>query len=231
MNRLKISLTRNIPNPNIYVKMLPEYRGWIYLEEEALELKARWSSIFGEPNLPLDLEIGCGNGFFFNQQVRANPKRNLLGIEIKYKPLVQTVRRIKNDNLQNGRGLRFNARAIEAIFSHEELNNAYIYFPDPWPRRSQQKNRLMTLEFLNKLFLVQKPGSFLDFKTDSLEYFNSIEKFLSDSPYEVIRFTRDLHQSEWVSENFMTAFERIFTGKGQPINYFRLYKPPTSNQF
>ena len=224
MNQLKISLTKNIPNPNIYVAMLPEYKGWIYLEEDAPSIKGSWNGIFGDPKLPLDLEIGCGNGFFFNQQVRAFSDRNLLGIEIKYKPLVQTVRRIKRDNLQNGRGLRFNAHVIDQIFSHEELNNVFIYFPDPWPRRSQQKNRLCTREFLIKLFLIQKPNGYLDFKTDSLDYFNFVLKEIPHSPYEVVRFSRDLHKSEWASENFKTSFEKIFTQKGQPIYYTRLFK-------
>src|ERR1700683_3448711 len=100
-------LTKNIPFPNIYVKMLPEFKGWIFLEEEALQLKGKWTSVFGKPEQPLDLEIGCGNGFFFGHQVETQQGRNLLGIELKYKPLVQTVRRAKSKNLENGRGIRF----------------------------------------------------------------------------------------------------------------------------
>ena len=53
-----------MPHPNIYIQMLPEYRGWIFLEEEACSLKGRWAGVFGDPQLPVDLEIGCGNGFF-----------------------------------------------------------------------------------------------------------------------------------------------------------------------
>src|SRR5258708_7940906 len=151
MNRLNMSLTRNIPNPNIYVKMLPEYAGWIFPEEEALKFKNRWSEAFVDRSLPVDLEIGCGNGFFFEHQVKSRQDRNLLGIELKYKPLVQTVRRVRKLNLGNGRGIRFHAKLIDQIFAGDEINHIFIYFPDPWPKLRQQKNRLLKTEFLTKL--------------------------------------------------------------------------------
>src|ERR1700683_4495348 len=113
-------LTRNIPSPNIYVKMLPEYSGWIFLEEEASNMKGKWAGAFPKVEQPLDLEIGCGNGFFFASQAQREPTRNLLGIELKYKPLVQTVRRARNAKSENARGIRYHARYIERIFAGDE---------------------------------------------------------------------------------------------------------------
>ncbi len=224
MNRLPISLTRQIPNPNIYVKMLPEYKNWIYLEEEAPLHKGKWVDVFNETRLPLDLEIGCGNGFFFEHQVRNNLSRNLLGIELKYKPLVQTVRRVKRLNLTNGKGLRFNAQFINLIFEKEELDNVYIYFPDPWPKTRQLKNRLLRREFLNNLFSLQKTDCFVDFKTDSKNYFDFVSDEVKFTPFAVGRYSEDLHKSNFASENFMTSFEKIFSKKNQPIYYMRWVK-------
>jgi tRNA (guanine-N7-)-methyltransferase len=230
MNR-SFSLTRNIPCPNIYVKMLPEYKGWIFLEDEVPQIKGRWREVFGDPGLPLDLEIGCGNGFFFEHQVKSAPQRNLLGIEIKYKPLVQTVRRVKRLDLPNGRGLRYHAALVEDMFEADELRHIFIHFPDPWPKLKQKKKRLVQKGFLHSLSRVQKAGEIVDFKTDSMDYFESVEKALVGSPYEVIRHTRDLHRSEWSGENFMTSFEKIFTRKGLPTYYMRLVnrKNPTNS--
>lgn len=222
MNLPQMSLTKNIPRPNIYVQMLPEYEGWIFLEDQAGSLKGKWRDCFGSPNLPLDLEIGCGNGFFFEHQVRSTPSRNLLGIEIKYKPLVQTVRRVKKDRLPNGRGLRFHARHIRNIFETNELSNVFVFFPDPWPRRKQRKNRLVRREFLNHLSEIQKPQGLLTFKTDSEDYFNFVEEELSQTPYAIKKHSRDLHASRWATENFITSFERIFSQKGQPIFFMQL---------
>jgi tRNA (guanine-N7-)-methyltransferase len=217
-------LTKNVPFPNLYIKMLPEYKSWIFLEEEAVALKGNWASVFEKTEQPLDLEIGCGNGFFFAQQVAGYPHRNLLGIELKYKPLVQTVRRVKSKNQGNGRGVRFHAGYIEGLFSKEELHNVYIYFPDPWPKKRQQKNRLLNAEFFQKLYSLQKPNCFIDFKTDSLSYYESVFTELKNAPFKIARQSRDLHKSAWNSENFMTSFEKIFANKGQPIYYLRLLK-------
>jgi tRNA (guanine-N7-)-methyltransferase len=215
-------LTKNIPFPNLYVKMLPEYKNWIYLEEEAVGLKGKWASVFEDPKKPLDLEIGCGNGFFFAQQVENRLDRNLLGIELKYKPLVQSVRRVKNKNLLNGRGIRFHAGYIDGIFVPQEINHIYIFFPDPWPKKRHRKNRLLNAQFFKMLSDIQKSNEFIDFKTDSEDYFDQVYSQISETPYKIVRHSRDLHKSEWAQENFMTSFEKIFTDKGQPTFYMRL---------
>lgn len=208
-------------HPNIYVHMLDEYAGWIYTEKECLAQKGSWKSVFAEPSLPLDLEIGCGNGYFFENIVKNNPQRNYLGIELKYKPLVQTIRRVKKLGLQNGKGIRFHANYVDRIFSPGEIENTYIYFPDPWPKARHAKNRLMKAGFLNKLFEIQKPGAFLDFKTDSEPYFDWAMEEFKKTPYRQVRYSKDLHKSEWATSNFVTAFEKIFISKGQPIFYAR----------
>jgi tRNA (guanine-N7-)-methyltransferase len=217
-------LTKNIPFPNRYVQMLPEYKNWIFLEEEAVGLKGKWASVFEDSLKPLDLEIGCGNGFFFAQQVASFAERNLLGIELKYKPLVQTVRRIKDRDLTNGKGIRFHAGYIEGLFEAEEINNIYIYFPDPWPKKRQQKNRLLNQDFFAKLHKIQKDLGFVDFKTDSESYFLAVREIVKETPYSVVRESFDLHKSPWAAKNFMTSFEKIFSKKGQPIFYMRLSK-------
>ena len=214
-------LTKNIPSPNIYVKMLPEYQDWIFLDEDARKLKGLWKDVFPQSQQPLDLEIGCGNGFFFEQEARAFPERNILGIELKYKPLVQTVRRVRNAGFTNARGIRYHARYIDSLFAPKELSNIFIYFPDPWPRKRQHKNRLVRTEFLEVLKTLQKPGCWVDFKTDSKDYFEFAEGEGKNSSYKIIRHSLDLHKSEWAAENFVTSFERIFLRKGQPIYYMR----------
>lgn len=216
--------TEEVKEPyNIYKEMmLTTYQDWIFSEGQALELKGKWASQFSQPQLPLDLEIGCGNGFFFHERARTNPQRNLIGIEIKYKPLVQTLRRAYRDNLPNTKGIRLEARLIDHTFGESELNEIFIFFPDPWPKRRHQKNRLLTTEYFNKLSRVQKPGQILTFKTDSAPYFEFVETQLPSTPYKIVKHTRDLHQSPFAEENFITSFERIFMKKGTPINFVQL---------
>ncbi len=219
-------------HPNIYVdKLYQEFKDIAFDEKEALGLLGKWreKGFLKLPSqacglLPLDLEIGTGNGNHFAYLAKKNPQRLLVGVELKFKPLVQSIRRALKAGCQNVCITRFDANLLAQIFAPNEINDVYIHHPDPWPRRRDWKHRLIQHRFLNELFELQKPGSFVDFKTDSLEYFDWAEEMISQSRYQVIRTTRDLHQSDWTKENFITQFEKIFLNKSQPIYYSRLLK-------
>lgn len=91
-------------------------------------------------------------------------------------------------------------------------------------KQKQWKNRLVDDEFLKILFHLQRPGSIIDFKTDSQHYFGwSLERF-HRSRYTVAAVTRDLHTSDMNDTNFVTPFESIFLEQGVPICAARLEK-------
>jgi tRNA (guanine-N7-)-methyltransferase len=72
---------------------------------------------------------------------------------------------------------------------------------------------------------LQKPGSIIEFKTDSLVYFDWAMDEIRQSKYNILFETRDLHNSPIKAENFETAFEKIFLREGILINFVRLQKP------
>jgi tRNA (guanine-N7-)-methyltransferase len=216
--------TREIAKPTAYVAALgrQEIEG-AFDEERAEKLKGQWRELaFQAPiKAPLDVEIGTGNGFFFAHRALSEPGRLLLGLEIKFKPLVQAIRRALGAGAKNARIARYHAGYIQNLFTPGEIENVFIHHPDPWTKKSKTKRRLMNRDFLTVLFAIQKSGSFLEFKTDSREYFFwAVEEF-KHSPYRIERYSESLHQSEWRDENFVTHFERIYLEMGQPIYYLR----------
>lgn len=224
---LHIRLTRNLPSPTAYaVALNGEYANDAYNEERAPWFKGVWrEKSFNVPaDTPFDLEIGTGNGFYFAHHAKKYPERVLLGIEIKYKPLIQTIRRAIKAGSTNMKIARYNANYIWELFNDEELDNIYIHFPDPWLKKSRNKNRLINLNFLEQMFKKQKPNSFIEFKTDSLDYFNWSMDFFKASSYTVEEVTYDLHNSPLAETNFSTHFEKIFLKQNIKINYARLYK-------
>ena len=72
------------------------------------------------------------------------------------------------------------------------------------------------------LWDLQKPGSKLDFKTDSEEAFLWCEDEIKKSKYKIEYLSRDLHQSDMAAENYETAFEKIFLKQGLKIHFVRL---------
>jgi len=222
----QLAKSRDLPNPNIYVQaLLGEYSAWALDEERAPRLKGNWRSEFGGlDKTPLDLEIGTGNGHHFAWRAQSNPERFLIGIELKYKPLIQSIRRARSNGSENVRMLRYNARLLTELFQDEELNDIVIHHPDPWLKKSQRKHRLIQTDFLSEMHRVQRPRGVVEFKTDSEDYYNWALPLFRQSPYQLIGETRDLHQSDFAADNFVTQFEQLFLSKGQPIFYAKLLK-------
>lgn len=223
--RLNIVKTRDITNPTYYVQAIQsEYKDVAYDEVRATEMRGVWRSKsfrIADATVPLDLEIGTGNGFHFAHRAQAEPNRLLIGLELKYKPLIQSIRRALKNGSENARIARYHAHFLENLFEPGEINHVFVHHPDPWTKRSTQKHRLLKSEYLLKLHGLQRPSSFVDFKTDSRDYFFwAVEQF-KKTPYVIERYTENLHHSEWSAENFMTYFEKMFSVNGQPIFYLR----------
>jgi tRNA (guanine-N7-)-methyltransferase len=226
--RPKISSTRDVLNPNIYIRTLEgEFHNYAFNEERAPLNKGLWrSEVFKlySHEIPLDVELGTGNGHHFAHHAATYPERLLVGMELKYKPLVQTMRRTLNNNSINARILRSHAHNIDLIFEQNEINNVYIHFPDPWERPKKFKNRIVCETFLNRLHGLQRPDSFIEFKTDSREYFLWALNEIKKTPYKIELETLDLHATSLKDSNFITTFERIFIRQNIPINYVKLRK-------
>lgn len=227
-SKAKLTRTQDLPAPNEYAQMLlGEYSHKAFDQDKAVTYKGKWrSSIFKQDDrYPVDVEIGTGNGYFFAHRSSANLDRGLVGFEVKYKPLIQTIRRaLKSGAEENAYICRYNAGEIKDIFEKNEINDVFIHHPDPWPRKKHWKHRLIQKDFLNDLYELMRPGSSVEFKTDSLDYFDWAEPLFRDSKFAMEFTTRDLHHSEKASENFITHFEKIFLAKGQPIYYLRCKK-------
>lgn len=224
---LKLKAVESIRYPNSYiVALLEEYNQWAYTEQLAPQFKGKWrQEVFAvDPLHPLDLEIGTGNGLFFANRALSYPERCLIGIERKFKPLIQAIRRARRGGALNARMVRYDADLPWDLFAPEELNNIYIHFPDPWVKPRWHKNRLIQHAYMQELYNLQRSGSFMEFKTDHAPYFDHALDVFKNGPYKIQGYTYDLHKSEFASSNFVTQFESLFLRKGQPINYALLCK-------
>lgn len=221
----RLSVTRTLPVQNPYTRaLLMDDADWAFSEERAPKLQGKWrSEAFGcVSNLPLDLEIGTGNGAHFLHRCQQHSERLLVGIEVKYKPLIQTIRGARRANVINGRMARYHAFDVADLFAEGELNDVFVHFPDPWTSPRKPKNRLFQPAVLAALWRLQQPGSCIEFKTDSEEAFSWTLDQVKDSPYLAEAITRDLHKSNLAEGNFVTQFESIFLRQNKPIHFMRL---------
>jgi tRNA (guanine-N7-)-methyltransferase len=225
--RPNLNKTKSLKRPNDYTQaLLNEYATFAFDEEDAPLNKGQWRSSMGlTDNTSIDLEIGLGNGLHFAHHATTFADRGIIGVELKYKPLIQSIRRAVNAGAKYARAIRYHAFNLDLVFDAQEINDIFVFFPDPWTSPRKPDNRILNPRMIQLLFSRQRPGSRLYFKTDSEEAFDwCLDKF-QKSPYLVNFVTRNLHSSDRAPTNFVTQFESLFVRKGLPIYYLEAQKP------
>ena len=106
---------------------------------------------------PLYIEIGCGKGNFIIETAKQNPNINFIGIERYESILLRAIKKVENIP-SNLRFMCIDAKEIDKYFNHN-VDQIYLNFSDPWPKKRHSKRRLTSHDFLLKydvLFKGQK---------------------------------------------------------------------------
>ena len=169
------------------------------------------------------IEIGCGSCRYLIEWALENSQDFFIGFELRYKRLVLAAKKIQKQNIQNILLLRERGEFLVEYLTHKSIGCLHINFPDPWSKKSKRKHRILGTEFLTKMHPYFCSGGELRFKTDHLEYFNTVTEILEQLEfYEIDQHTKDLHQSKYNTQNILTEFELLFKSKGNPpIGYLR----------
>ncbi|MBI2215213.1 MAG: hypothetical protein HYU52_16310 [Acidobacteria bacterium] len=136
--------------PAVAFGINPRFTGFERLDFEAL---------FGNANR-VALEIGSGKGRFLMTSAAARPDVNFLGIEksLHYYRVIE--KRLARAALPNTRIINHDAlRVLGAMIPDASLSEVHIYFPDPWPRKREQKRRLVRPEIAELLLRVMRPDA------------------------------------------------------------------------
>jgi len=187
-------------------------------------IKGKWhASHFGNDK-PITLELACGRGEYTVGLARIFPERNYIGVDIKGERIWKGSSIAVEQNLMNVAFLRTPILNIEFFFANEEVDEIWITFPDPRPKKRDIKRRLTNLRYLEMYRKLIKPGGYVRFKTDNTDLFNySLEEIQSRSDIEDLKFTHDLYDSDLRPECFdiKTKYEMMFASQGEKIKYLR----------
>ncbi|MDR2337813.1 MAG: tRNA (guanosine(46)-N7)-methyltransferase TrmB [Deltaproteobacteria bacterium] len=172
-------------------------------------------------SFPIICELCSGAGNHLIELAKHDKARLFIGFELRFKRVYRTIEKAKANNIAN-RVLVMNCpcELFNEFFPERSLDGVYINFPDPWAKTRQKKHRLLSQNFLAKLALRIKIGGFFSFKTDHMEYFESVLVLLNSiQDFKIIRETTDLYNSEYLAENIQTEFEAMFLRENSPICY------------
>jgi tRNA (guanine-N7-)-methyltransferase len=135
------------------------------------------------------LEIGSGKGAFLCQYAQNFPENRILGVEWDAYCANLTVKKLQKLGLENAAVIRGDLfYFLRNLMPGKSIDEIHMYFPDPWPKRRQQKNRLILREdFLEQVRRVLKPGPRLFYwATDHQEYNSITLRIFRNFPYAKI---------------------------------------------
>ena len=171
-----------------------------------------WAQVFTEPYRPLEIDVGCGKGGFLLWAAGTHPETNYLGVERQLVRLRKVDKKILTRKLPNVRLLRIEAGyLVSKLIPSRSVDAYHIFFPDPWPKRRHQANRLFQPAFVADLVRTLKPGGAVNVATDALEYFAQIQAVMNASG----RFKEV--PADVLPEEAQTEFEKLFLAQGQKI--------------
>ncbi|MDP2168894.1 MAG: tRNA (guanosine(46)-N7)-methyltransferase TrmB [Rhodocyclaceae bacterium] len=140
------------------------------------------ASVFGRA-APKILEIGCGMGETTAQIAAAHPENDYLGIEVHTPGVGSLLKEIATRELGNLRIIQHDAvEVLRDMILPGTLAGMHIYFPDPWPKKRQQKRRLIQPPFDALLASRLAPGGYLHCATDWEEYAEQMLAVLRAEP-------------------------------------------------
>lgn len=148
---------------------------------------------------------------------RKNPDDNFLGIEKLAGRVAKACR--KAAALENVRVLKVESSyAVRYLLPENSVENFYLLFPDPWPKRRHRRRRIMQSDFLNSIHLALEPDGVFRIATDQLDYFQQMRRLaLSD-----LRFAKiDIEELNSLPPS---KFERRFREQSAPIYRLTLRK-------
>mgnify|MGYP006076898867 CR=1 FL=1 len=132
---------------------------------------------------PLVLEFGCGHGHWLTSYAEAFTDVFCLGVDL----ISARVR--KGNGKRDRRGLNnlhfIKAEAAELLSVWPDdipISQAFMLFPDPWPKKRHFKNRMIQPAFLSQLAARMPLDAPFHFRTDHPDYFSWTSEHISEHP-------------------------------------------------
>lgn len=216
-----------MPHHNPYIEKVLKHPNIQTDIKELSKNKWNWKKYFWNSH-PVRLEIWTGLWNFFSNEVSNNSEINFLWMEIKYKRCFSTAEKTLKKWGKNFLVIKEYAQKLDEFIADGELQQVYIFFPDPWARKDRQrKHRVLQKEFLALIHKKLEKWGRIIFKTDHIEYFEDTLEILDeldlyDQEFKSFDYEKELtqHFDKWN----MTEFEVIFREDKIKVCYIELIK-------
>jgi tRNA (guanine-N7-)-methyltransferase len=166
----------------------------------------------------LCLELGSGSGNFLLQLAQQYPRRHVLGFELRYKRLVKSAEKFERAGLRNAWVLREQGERFPEYVAPGSVDAIHVNFPDPWPRPSQWKKRMVNERLLRDAHAALRVGGRFHLRTDFSGYFLHVLGIWRAIPgFKIAFFTNDLERNRPPGPVLRSEFEQMFQSQQKPV--------------
>ena len=199
----------------------------VYMDNATESHPGEWKRLLqdmtGRAPEALHVEVGCNGGHVVLEWADRRKEDGYIGLDWKFKQIYRGYEKAEKRGIKNLIFLRAHAVRIERMFAPGEIDHLYLFFPDPWPKKSQWKNRLFTTAWLKRAASLIRTGGTFEIRTDHSGYFQWMQEELGLAPglFEVTESTIDHYETHpnpgalQIPE--VTLFEKLFIQDGIKI--------------
>ena len=190
--------------------MMPPVNEFVIDPRETGFVRLDVAELFGN-RYRVVLEIGSGKGRFLISGATENPDTNFLGVEksLHYHRVIRD--RVIKRGLTNIRLVNHDAfLVLRDMLPDASIDEIHIYFPDPWPRKREQKRRIIRPEALVEMRRVLVPEGTGIYVTDHRDYFEASAPVLE-------QFFRSERRIPNADDPPRTNYEAKYREEGRPI--------------
>ena len=178
-------------------------------------------NLFAARSKPLILELACGDGQYAVSMAEMFPDKNFIGVDIQGERLWLGATAVEEKKLANVFFLRAHIDHLGQFFTEKSIDEIWITFPDPFPRKKQISKRLTHEKFLRIYKQILKPGGILHLKTDNDALFDYSIESLGNFGANIFVCLQNIDEYREIYPllKIQTYFERKNRALGKNIHY------------
>jgi tRNA (guanine-N7-)-methyltransferase len=158
-------------------KLRDEFPSLACADHAAFARRGAWHNHFRERmgsafNGRLVFEIGCNDAGLLARVAARHPDVAFVGLDWKCKAIYDAATRVSEMRLRNVALIRGRAQNVGRLFGPGEVDEVWVFHPDPCDKPAELKNRLIAEPFLADVHAVLRDSdSTLTLKTDHPGYY------------------------------------------------------------
>ncbi|HEX8911369.1 MAG TPA: hypothetical protein VF796_03340 [Humisphaera sp.] len=187
---------------NSFEQRLTDFPDVAFGGDAAFGHRAAWAAHFRSRIGPafdgrVILEVGSADATFLAEVAARHPTAGFVGLDWKFKQVHDGAARVSAAGLRNVALLRGRAGDLPRIFAPGEVDEVWVFHPEPCAEPKQRANRLVAEPFLLAVHpLLRGPGSVVAVKTDHAGYFQWVLGVIGADEPPAFRSAREAAAAE-----------------------------------